>query len=198
MASSSPSKNRAFSEVVFRGKPKVVRACLSGLLLGAGRQATVFYSFLDGVQHEGRAEKLAELVGIRAGDCHVIIDAETAAWLRGLSRALTAETGLVITSNRRIRGASMALRYQTYGKRYEDEILALLRDLPAGVKLSGFRQKERIDRSGRGTEIYTPVHEFEAVGEGSVSGPVDELIRLRRRLADYPLLKASEIELTLV
>lgn len=189
---------RAFNEVVFRGKPKVVRACLSGLLLGAARQASVFYSYLDGVQHEGKAEKLAEFVGVRASDCHVIVDAETAAWLRGLSRAITAETGLAITSNRRIRGASLDLRYHTYGKKHEDEILALLRDLPAGVKLSGFRQQEQVDARGRGVEIYTPVHEFEAVGEGSLSGPVDELIRLRRRLLDYPLLKVADIRLALV
>ena len=195
---SGRAPGRVFSEVVFRGKPKVVRACLSGLLLGAGRQGAVYYSFLDGVHHEGKAEKLAELVGVRASDCHVIMDAETAAWLRGLSRAITAETGLVITSNRRIRGATMALRYHTYGRKYEDEILALLRDLPAGLRLSGFRQRERLDESGRGLEIYSPVHEFEAVGEGAISGPVDELIRLRRRLAEYPLLKVSDVQLTLV
>ncbi len=198
MATSRQPKARAFSEVVFRGSPKVVRACLSGLLLGAGRPATVFYSFLDGVHHEGKAERLAELVGVRSSDCHVIVDAETATWLRGLSRAITAETGLVITSNRRIRGASMDLRYHTYGKKYEDEILALLKDLPAGVKLSGFRQDSRVDESGRGLEVYTPVHEFEATGDGSVSGPVDELIRLRRRLAEFPLVRVSDIQLTLV
>lgn len=198
MAASRRPKVRTFSEVVFRGKPKVVRACLSGLLLGAGRQAPVFYSFLDGVHHEGKAEKLAGLVGARGSDCHVIVDAETATWLRGLSRAITAETGLVIASNRRIRGASMDVRYHTYGKKYEDEILALLRDLPAGVRLSGFRQDTRLDARGRGLEIYSPVHEFESLGEGSVSGPVDELIRLRRRLAEHPLLRVADIRLTLV
>jgi hypothetical protein len=198
MATSRQPKARAFSEVVFRGSPKVVRACLSGLLLGAGRPATVFYSFLDGVHHEGKAERLAELVGVRSSDCHVIVDAETATWLRGLSRAITAETGLVITSNRRIRGASMDLRYHTYGKKYEDEILALLKNLPAGVKLSGFRQDTRVDERGRGLEVYTPVHEFEATGDGAVSGPVDELIGLRRRLAEFPLVRVSDIQLTLV
>lgn len=198
MAASRQPKARAFSEVVFRGKPKVVRAFLSGLLLGAGRQATVFYSFLDGVHHEGKAEKLAELVGVRISDCHVIVDAETATWLRGLSRAITAETGLVITSNRRIRSASLAVHYHTYGQKYEDEILAVLRDLPAGLKLSGFRQDTRVDERGRGLEVYTPVHEFEARGDGSVSGPVDELVRLRRRLAEFPLVRVSDIQLTLV
>ena len=148
MATSNKSGDRTFNEVVFQGKPKVVRAFLSGLLLGAGRRSIVYFSFLDGVQHEGKAEMLAEIVGIRASNCHVIVDTETAIWLKGLARAIADETGLTITANRRIRSASMELRYQAYAKRYEDEIMAALSNLPAGLKLSGFRHEVR-HRSGR-------------------------------------------------
>ena len=58
MATSKKNDTPTFYEVVFRGKPKVVRAFLSGLVLGSCDGATVYYSFLDGVHHEGKAEKL--------------------------------------------------------------------------------------------------------------------------------------------
>lgn len=195
MATANQNAATAFNEVVFRGKPKVVRAFLSGLLLGAQRQARVYYSFLDGVQHEGKAEKLAEIVGVRSSDCHVIVDADTAAWLKGLARAIAAETGLVVTANRRIRGASLELKYQAFAQRYEDEIMAALGDLPPGVKVAGLKREVRTDPRARGVEVYSPAHEFEAKGTGTVTGPVDQVIELRRRLAAFPLLKLGDIEL---
>lgn len=187
----------AFNEVVFRGKPKVVRAFLSGLLLGAGRQARVYFSFVEGIEHEGKAEKLAEMVGVRSSDCHVIVDAETAGWLKGMARAIAAETGLAITANRRVRGASMELKYHAYAQRYEDEIMAALGDLPAGVKITGMKREVRTDPRAKGVEAYSPVHEFEAKASGTMTGPVDALVELRRKLAAYPLLKVSEISLKL-
>jgi hypothetical protein len=195
MATSKKSVDRAFNEVVFQGKPKVVRAFLSGLLMGSGRQATVYYSFLDGVQHEGKAEKLAEIIGMRSSDCHVIVDADTATWLKTLSRTIAAETGLGISANRRIRGASMGVHYHAYAKRYEDEIMTLLKDLPAGVKLTGFNREVRVDPGARGVEAYAPVHEFESAGKGVITGPVDLVIELKRRLAAFPLLRAADIEI---
>lgn len=195
MATGKTSVDRAFNEVVFQGKPKVVRAFLSGLLLGAGRRSTVYFSFLDGVQHEGKAEKLAEIIGLRGSDCHVIIDAETAIWLKGLARAIAKETGLTITANRRIRSASMKLHYQAYARRYEDEIMAALNDLPAGLKLTGFEHGLRIDPDAKGVEAYAPAHEFEATGKGVVTGPVDLVIELKRSLARFPLLQTADIEL---
>jgi hypothetical protein len=197
MATTRKAGEPAFNEVVIQGKAKVVRAFLSGLVLGSGRQAAVYYSYLDGVHHEGKAEKLAELVGVRESDCHVIIDADTAAWLRGLAKSITAETGLVVAANRRIRGASMAIRYEAFGQRYDDEILGVLRNLPAGLKLVDFTRDVRTDPAATGTAVYTPVHAFEARGRGAVTGRIDLLIAFRRRLSDYPLLIAEDIELKL-
>jgi hypothetical protein len=195
MATVKTPADRAFNEVVFQGKPKVVRAFLSGLLLGAGRRSTVYFSFLDGVQHEGKAAKLAELIGLRGSDCYVIIDVETAIWLKGLARAIADETGLIITANRRIRSASMALSYHVCARRYDDEIMAALNNLPAGLKLTGFRRDVRVDPDANGVEAYAPAHEFEATGKGAITGPVDLVIELKRNLARFPLLQTVDIEL---
>jgi hypothetical protein len=132
---------------------------------------------------------------VRDSDCHVIVDAATAGWLKGLARQIAAETGLEIGANRRIRGASLALKYHAFAQRYEEEITAALGDLPAGVKLTGMKREVRTDPRAKGVEAYSPVHEYEAKASGTLTGPVDALIGLRHRLEAYPLLKLGEIEL---
>ncbi len=184
-----------FSEVVFRGKPKVVKAFLKGLMMGAGRDATVFYSFDEGIHHEGKTEKLKEMFGIRAVDCHVVVDSPGATYLKKMARQIAAETGLEITANRAIRSASMAFSYHAYAPRYSAEIKQLLKDLPKGLRLQGYRHDEKVDPSAKGVEAYSVAHDFEAEGSGTITGRVDLLVAVKRSFADYPLIKAEDIVL---
>ena len=197
MAPSKKNDTPVFYEVVFQGKPKVVRAFLSGLIMGAGNSATIFYSFLDGVHHEGKAEKLAEMVGIRGVDCHVIVDAAVSALLKKLSKKIAAETGLAIKSHRKIRGASVSFEYQAFARKYDAEILALIKNLPATLKAKPFKHEEKVDPKARGVEAYSPAHHFEACGEGTVSGPVDLVIELKKTFNKFPLIKAQDVILKL-
>lgn len=191
------TKNTAprFSEVVIVGKPKVVKAFLKGLLMGAESDAAVYYSFDEGVHHEGKTEKLKEMFGLRGVDCHVIVESSAAAYLKKQARRIAAETGLEITSNRSIRSASMAFTYHAFAPRYHDEIVALLKNLPAGLRLQGFQHDKKVDPAAKGVEAYAVAHDFEASGSGTVTGRVDLLIEFRRSLAKYPLIQAEEIRL---
>jgi len=197
MAQKKTPAKRSFYEVVLRGKPKVVRAFLSGLLMGADREATVFYSYLEGIHHEGKVEHLAEMVGLRGTDCHVVVDADTSTFLKRMARRIAGETGLEITSHRHVRSASLHFTYHAYAKRYEDEIQDFLRDLPGDVKLGGRKHDVRVDPSAKGVEAYSPAHDFEATGEGTITGPVDSVVEVKRRLADYPLIESDDIRLKL-
>lgn len=185
----------SFYEVVFRGKPKVVRAFLAGLVMGAGHEARIFYSYEEGVHHEGKAEKLKEKLGIRALDVHVIVDGNTSALLRKLNRRITEKTGLEITSHRRIRSAGMEFSFHAYARKYDRDITAVFSDLPEGLKLRGYRHNVTQDPSAKGVEAYAPTHDYEAEGSGTVSGPIDRLIAFRRKLEDYPLIETGEIML---
>jgi len=182
-----------FNEVVFRGKPKVVKAFLKGLMMGAGRDATVFFSFDEGVHHEGKTEKLKEMFGIRAIDCHVIVDGDGSAFLKKMARRIVTETGLEITANRTIRSASMSFTYTAYARRYSVEIVNLLKDLPQGLRLQGYRHDEKLDPTAKGVEAYSVAHDFEATGSGKVTGRVDLLIALKRSFADHPLIDSEDI-----
>lgn len=192
--STTPAK-KSFYEVVFVGKPKVVRAYLAGLAAGSGDDATIFFSFEDGVFHEGKVERLSELLHVRALDCHVIVDAATSARLKKNMKKLQAETGLNIESNKHIKSASLVFNYEAFAKRYDDEIVEIFRNLPAGLRLEGYTRDVKLDPSAKGVEAYTATHDFEAKGSGIVVGRVDFVIELKRKLRDFPLVKSEEIEL---
>ena len=137
---------KSFYEVVFLGKPKVVRAFMKGFVMGILDDATVIYSFDSGIHHEGKVEKLAEMVGIRGTDCHVIVDGDTSALLKKRAKRIASETGLEITSHRNIRSASMYFKFQAFAPRYNDEIVDLVKNLP-GRTAGGRVQPRRETRS---------------------------------------------------
>lgn len=197
MAKNSTNNTGAFHEVVFEGKPKVVRAFVAGLLLGSGREATVFFNFDEGVQYEGKAERFAERIGLRTAGCHLIVDGETSAYLKAMAKPIAETAGLEISAHRRIRSASLDFRYHAFARRYDDEIVKLVKNLPEGLKLRGFKHDVKLDPGAKGIEAYAPTHHFEACGEGQIYGGIDLLIGLRRALKEFPLIEASEIELKL-
>lgn len=196
--SPNPKKSSTtFYEVVFQGKPKVVRAFVSGLVLGACEGACVYYSFLDGIHHEGKAERLAEIVGLRSTDCYVVVDECVSALLKKLNKKIEAETGLSIRSHRKIRGASFSFEYHAYAKKYDEEILEVLRHLPADVKARNFQHEVHKDPSAKGVEAYSPAHDYEAAGSGAITGPIEAVIEVKRRFTELPLIKAEDISLKL-
>ena len=188
---------KSFYEVVFTGKPKVVRAFMKGFVMGNLEDATVIYSFDSGFCHEGKVEKMAELVGIRGTDCHIIVDAATSALLKKWTKLIARETGLQINSHRSIRSASMAFKFQAFAPRYNQEIVDMVKNLPTGVRVEGFHHDVRLDPKAKGMEAYSAVHHYEACGEATIVGRVDLLVELKKKFGDYPLIKSEDIQLKL-
>jgi hypothetical protein len=188
---------KSFYEVVFTGKPKVVRAFMKGFVMGNLEDATVIYSFDSGIFHEGKVEKMAELVGIRGTDCHIIVDAATSALLKKWTKLIARETGLQINSHRSIRSASMAFKFQAFAPRYNQEIVDMVKNLPTGVRVEGFHHDVWLDPKAKGMEAYSAVHHYEACGEATIVGRVDLLVELKKKFGDYPLIKSEDIQLKL-
>jgi hypothetical protein len=193
MAVKKSNGKRSFYEVVFQGKPKVVRAFMTGFLYGTVENASVYYNYTDGVFHEGKKEKVIEKLGLRGTDCHVIVDKETSTYLKKMTKQILADTGLAITSHRGIRSASMEIEFNAYAPKYNDEIVELVKNLPAGLRLDGYTHDVKLDPSAKGVEAYSAVHHYEACGKGSIVGQVDVLIEFKRTVAKFPLLDARDI-----
>lgn len=197
MAKKVQQAKKSFYEVVFQGKPKVVRAFLAGLVTGADYNAEYYFSFEAGVHHEDAVEHLKEKFHLRALDCHVIVDTETSKRLKKLDKALPDLVGLTVTSHRHIRNASLAFRYEAFAKRYDDEIVAAIKNRPEGLRLKDAKRKLEKDPKAEGVEAYTAVHDYDAKGSGTVVGAVDKVIAFRKVLAKMPLIQAKKIDLNL-
>jgi hypothetical protein len=196
MATQQKSRNASFAEVVFEGKPKVVRAFLHGLMLGQGREGEIYFSFVEDIDHGGKAPRFAERFGLPGTDVHVIVDSATNALLKKLAKRIGPEQGLRIVSQRRIRSAKMDLRFEAFAPKYFEEIMDFLGKLPAGLKLRGFTHQVRKDDSAKGIETYSVVHHFESSGEGTVWGPVDALVTFKRACKAFPLIETQEIRIS--
>ena len=197
MATKNSRSKQSFYEVVFMGKPKVVRAFMKGFVMGTLDDATVIYSYNSGVYHEGKTEKLAEMVGIRGTNCHVIVDAATSALIKKRTKRIARETGLEITSHRNIRSASMSFKFHAYAPRYNQEIVEMVKKLPAGLRVDGFKHEVKLDPKAKGIEAYSVAHHYEACGEATVIGRIDLLVELKKKFADFPLIQSEDIVLKL-
>ena len=188
---------KSFYEVVFLGKPKVVRAFMKGFVMGTLDDAMVIYSYDSGIHHEGKVEKMAEMVGIRGTDCHLVVDSETSALLKKRTKRIARETGLEITSHRHIRSASLDFKFQAFAPRYNEEIVSLVKNLPAGLRVEGFKHNVKLDPTAKGIEAYSVAHHYEACGQATVVGSIDLLVELKKKFAEYPLIQSEDIVLKL-
>ncbi|MFT7699621.1 MAG: hypothetical protein ACI8S7_001449, partial [Candidatus Krumholzibacteriia bacterium] len=136
---------------------------------------------------------LKEMFGIRAVDCHVIVGSEGSGYFKTMARRISDETGLEISSNRYVRSASMGFEYHAYAPQYSAAILRMFKPLPKGLKMVGFSHEEKKDPDAKGIEAYSVAHEFEASGSGTITGRIDLVIALRRKMADFPLIDAEDI-----
>jgi hypothetical protein len=197
MATKKTTPKKSFYEVVFLGKPKVVRAFMKGFVMGTLDDAKVIYSFDAGIYHEGKVEKLAEMVGIRGTDCHLIVDSDTSALLKKWAKRIMRETGLEIVSHRNIRSASMYFKFQAFAPKYNQEIVDMVKKIPAGLRMDGFKHEVKLDPKAKGIEAYSVVHHYEACGQATVVGRIDLLVELKKKFADYPLIQSEDIVLKL-
>lgn len=190
------STNSSFAEVVFEGKPKVVRSFLHGLMLGSGLTCRIFFSWDEGIDHGGKAPRFAEKFGLPGTDVHVIVDSTLGALLKKHAKKIGPDHGLRIVSQRRIRSAKMEVKFVAYAPKHDKQIMDFLEKLPAGVRLRGFKHEIRTDETAKGVEAYSSVHHYEAHGEGMIFGPVDVLVDYKRRSQAHPLIEVGEIRIS--
>ena len=71
-------------------------------------------------------------------------------------------------------------------------------ELPEGVVLEGYETEETIDSEAKGSEMYSPVHEYDLRGKGRFHGPIEGIIVLGRRLDDQDFIHPDRIHLVYV
>jgi len=199
MASTSSGRTRInFYEVVLCGPHDLIQGLLTGLVIGAGHEATIVYGHERGISDRSLRDKLADMLHPGTHECQVILDGATRGLLKRKARLVSLETGVDLVSERRISSAEFKFRYLTYAPRYAEEIAALLDALPKGARLVSHEHDEKIDPTAKGPEGYTPVHDYEVKGGGEIRGRIDLILEAHEALDRHPLIEVSEIELETV
>lgn len=197
MATKPAAATPTYHELAIQGPRDLVHGYLAGLAAGAGSASTPVFAHEAGIAGPGLGTKLKEMIGAHPQACRVILDGELRGLLKGAARRMQAETGLAVLSERRIRRATFGYRFHAYAVRYGTEIQDLLAALPAGLKIADRRTAEKHDPRAKGVEAYSPAHDYEIEGGGTVVGRFDLVLEARRRLAAHPLIDADWIELDL-
>jgi hypothetical protein len=197
MATKPAAATPTYHELAIQGPRDLVHGFLAGLAAGAGSAAVAVFAHEAGVAGPSLGDKLKGMIGTQPQACRVILDDELRGLLKGAAKRMTAETGLVVLSDSRIRRASFGYRFRAYAVRYGVEIQDLLASLPAGLKIADRRVAEKHDPRAKGVEAYTPAHDYEIEGAGTIVGRFDLVADARRLLSAYPLIDADEIELDL-
>lgn len=183
----------AFHLVVLAGPDDAARGFLCGLYAGAGHAGFLDFTCSEAAERSLR-ERLRELAG--HGYHRAVVDGRGLALLRGAGANLE-QAGLRLAESHLVRGAAFPFGYRAYAARYTEEIRAILAALPAGASREGGDPEIHRDPEAKGSEGYAPMHDYEARGEGRVSGPVDLVIAARAALAQHALVRVGHLELDL-
>lgn len=195
MTANNPASAPVFFEVVIEGVPEAGRGFLCGLLLGAGHAGYLEFPPEQTPAGCSLGDRLRGMVGLSPHECRAIVDQTTRDRLVAVRARLESEAGLRLAAEGRVRTARIPFHYQAFARRYGVEIQALLKGLPAGLVIEGGEPVETIDPEAKGIEAYSPAHDYEIRGEGSIGGRVDLVIEARRRLVVHPLIHAGPLEI---
>lgn len=189
---------KEFIEVVFEGDYHTIRGYMEGFAAARGKESIFFFCSDCGVKTDTLSEHIREWISLGGKLHHLLIesgffDEIRAALAVADKKALLGSSA--IKSAKKVNGASFSFHFETYGRKYAEEIKDILARLPEEVSLTDYLPKEKIDEDCKGVELYTVCHDYEFTGAGTLAGPVEEIITLRADLDAHPLIEAEKIRL---
>jgi len=190
-----PTPTPDYCELVLAGDAEVCRGLIVGLQIGCGEAGSALIGHEEELEHGSLGETLRELVTGKGRLTHFVVSRALTERLREQLPRLEREAGLRLAAERAVRGGRFRFAVHAFTRPQAAEIKALLAALPAGARLLGYTEHEKVDPAARGVEAYAPVHEYELKGEGAVEGTIAAVLDARRRLTAQPLISAERIEL---
>jgi hypothetical protein len=182
-------------ELIVIGSEKALRGFIAGF--EAGREVRDVVMLGEDIQVEGLpfAERLRGLVG--GGTPHLVIAPERSG--RALAAAIEtrgADAGLELRAVRVVASAHFAFKAKAFAPDVAARIrTALLGSLPEGVTVEGLRQDERLEADARGTELYSPVHDYTWEATGTFAGPLPGVLEMHRRGRNLEFVEPGELHL---
>lgn len=191
---------KIFYEVVMEGHYNFIYGMLEGYKLATGKSFIYYLSAKENIKTTTLSEIMKEWLTLKTKLQHVIIEANS--WKKFESLVKKQPQGSVINkayikSVKIIIQASFEFNFEAYAKKYGEEIKKILKSLPKSVKLVDYTPKEEVHKDAKGTELYSPDHEYSFKGKGKLVGDIETIIEYNKKFDEHPLIDVTAITLQL-
>jgi hypothetical protein len=179
-----------YYEIIIRGDDRDLIPFVAGFAAGCGMSGVHF-----GQEAGLRMEPLRDRIKHHGEIQHVVCPESHRARLHEALEAAAPRFEFEVKEEAKIERAYFHFDFDTPSRKVAEEIKLILAKLPAGVAAMDYDPEEIVNPGAKGTEVYSPVHEFVFRGKGVIEGDVDGVIVTRRRLADTEFAHCGEIDL---
>jgi hypothetical protein len=178
-----------YIEFLIHGDDREVAAYLRGYLAGSGDARRLIFAHEAGF----RVQALKERIKHHGEVVHVIVGVADRAWLHDALAAAGPHYRFEVKGERKIERAYFPFSFETPSRKVADRIKKFFGALPAGVVVTDYTPHEVVDPRAKGTEVYSPVHEYVFRGKGVVEGDVGGVVEARSALAAIEFTRCDEI-----
>ncbi len=178
-----------FYELVIKGDHRDLVPYLTGFA-ASGRARGVYFAEEAGLYLEPLRERIRHHGEVN----HVICTAPLRGVLHDALARAAPRYHFEIKDERKIERATFAFKVETPSRQVAKAVRDAIAKPPRNVTITGFAPTEVEDPSAKGTEVYSPAHDYVFKAEGTVEGDIG-VIELRYKLAAIDFVKCDEIEL---
>ena len=183
-------------ELVIEGHERTLAGFVAGLEAGIGRRLGI----VRGTDLDLERDSFVGMIrDIFSSEAHHLLfaPAESAATLVRAVAKFGGTVELAVTRRRRIEEGRFPFSVDVFSRELADRIRDdLEHNLPAGVEVVDFEEKERFEPDAHGPELYAPAHEYAFQARGSLRGPLPGILEMRRRAETLDFVKIGQISVS--
>jgi hypothetical protein len=185
-----------YHEMVIEGRRGQAMGFVHGYLAGRDLTDEVFDAEAEGVCCESFREKFREFLNPKRETIHILVPEHLVEQVKeSLARSRERDMPLTLLHERVLSGLRFSYSFQVFSRKHGRRIRSWFESPPEGVSLSRKAvMAERIDPGAKGIEMYSPVHDYELKGKGSVEGSVRGVLEFYRLCRDEELVGTGELE----
>ena len=183
-------------ELVIEGREGFVKGLLRGIAAGARSSSRVMFNNEHNINRTTIGERIKGFFNSSSTHIHVILDESTVNLIEEVLSEEGEKLKVSIVSKLKLIAASFTFKYTAYAENHGKMLKSMFEDLSESISMSAeYDPKESIHPEAKGAEGYAPEHDYEINAKGTVSGNLNEIIKLHEQSDDEPLVKAEKIEL---
>jgi hypothetical protein len=179
-----------YYEIIVRGDVRDLVPYVAGYAEGSGASHIYFAhesgfhlkALRDRIKHHGEVQ-------------HIICPQDQRPRIKAALESAAARYEFEILEESKIERAYFHFGFDTPSRDVAAAIKKIIAKLPSGVTTMDYTPEEIIDPDAKGTEVYSPAHEFVFRGKGVIEGDVAGVIETRTLLADIEFVRCDEIDL---